>query len=64
MCIFSFVASAPKKEKSAGILSLDTTTSRFAAKLCKMLPSLIEELQARGYDITTLKFSIQRKVTG
>ena len=30
----------------------------------KMLPSLIEELQARGYDITTLKFSIQKKVTG
>ena len=28
----------------------------------KMLPSLIEELQARGYDITTLKFSIQKKV--
>lgn len=27
----------------------------------KMLPSLIEELQARGYDITTLKFSIQKK---
>lgn len=30
----------------------------------KMLPSLIEELQARDYDITTLKFSIQKKVTG
>lgn len=30
----------------------------------EMLPSLIEELQARGYDITTLKFSIQKKVTG
>ena len=28
----------------------------------KMLPSLIEELQAHGYDITTLKFSIQKKV--
>ena len=27
----------------------------------KMIPSLIEELQARGYDITTLKFSIQKK---
>lgn len=24
-------------------------------------PSLIDELEARGYDITTLKFSIQRK---
>lgn len=24
-------------------------------------PSLIEELEARGYDITTLKFSIERK---
>lgn len=24
-------------------------------------PSLIEELEARGYDITTLKFSIQKK---
>jgi hypothetical protein len=26
-----------------------------------MNPSLIEELQARGYDITTLKFSIMKK---
>lgn len=24
-------------------------------------PSLIEELEARGYDITTLRFTIQRK---
>jgi len=27
----------------------------------KMNPSLIEELIARGYDITTLKFSIMKK---
>lgn len=27
----------------------------------KMMPSLIEEFQARGYDITTLKFSIRKK---
>lgn len=27
-----------------------------------MQPSLIEELEARGYDITTLKFSIMKKV--
>lgn len=27
----------------------------------KMCPSLIEELIARGYDITTLKFSIMKK---
>lgn len=27
----------------------------------KMKPSLIEELEARGYDITTLKFSIMKK---
>lgn len=26
-----------------------------------MMPSMIEELQARGYDITTLKFSIKKK---
>lgn len=25
--------------------------------------SLVEELEKRGYDITTLKFSIERKVT-
>jgi hypothetical protein len=25
-------------------------------------PSFIEELVARGYDITTIKFSIERKV--
>lgn len=27
----------------------------------KMMPSLIEELKARGYDITTLQFSIMKK---
>jgi hypothetical protein len=28
----------------------------------KMNPSLLEELEARGYDLTTLKFSIMKKV--
>lgn len=28
----------------------------------KMLPSLVQELEARGYDIETLKFSIMKKV--
>lgn len=28
----------------------------------KMLPSMVQELEARGYDITTLKFSIMKKV--
>ena len=27
----------------------------------KMLPSLLEELEARGYDMTTLHFSIMKK---
>lgn len=27
----------------------------------KMKPSLLEELEARGYDLTTLKFSILKK---
>ena len=27
----------------------------------KMNPSLLEELDARGYDLTTLKFSIKKK---
>jgi len=27
----------------------------------KMNPSLIEELEARGYDITTLRFSVMKK---
>ena len=29
----------------------------------EMLPSMIEELEERGYDITTLKFSIMKKQT-
>ena len=29
----------------------------------KMNPSLIEELEARGYDLTTLRFSIMKKVS-
>ena len=28
----------------------------------KMDPSMIQELEARGYDLTTLKFSIMKKV--
>ena len=28
----------------------------------KMQPSMIEELEARGYDLTKLKFSIMKKV--
>jgi hypothetical protein len=28
----------------------------------KEIPSFIQELESRGYDITTLKFSIQKKV--
>ena len=27
----------------------------------KMLPSLLKELEARGYDLTTLRFSIMKK---
>ena len=27
----------------------------------KMLPSMLEDLEARGYDITTLRFSIMKK---
>lgn len=29
----------------------------------KMEPSLLQELEARGYDISTIKFSIQKKIT-
>ena len=29
----------------------------------KMDPSLLEELESRGYDLTTLKFSIMKKET-
>ncbi|MBB4857000.1 hypothetical protein HNO88_000297 [Novosphingobium chloroacetimidivorans] len=43
------------------------TEKRRGYSLTKMAaeerPSLVEELEARGYDITTLKFSIQRKPT-
>jgi len=36
----------------------------FAAPLfSKMNPSLLEELEARGYDLTTLKFSIMKKAS-
>ena len=27
----------------------------------KMLPSLLEDLEARGYDLTTLRFSVSKK---
>lgn len=29
----------------------------------KMLPSLVQELEARGYDIETLRFSIMKKAS-
>lgn len=38
------------------------TVSLNGADWSNMEPSLIEELDRRGYDITTLKFSIQKKV--
>jgi len=33
----------------------------FPSMTLEQQPSVIEELEARGYDITTLRFSIQRK---
>jgi hypothetical protein len=30
----------------------------------KYAPSLLKELESRGYDLTTLRFSIQKKQTG
>jgi hypothetical protein len=30
----------------------------------EMMPSMVEELEARGYDLTTLKFSIMKKQKG
>lgn len=30
----------------------------------KYAPSLLKELEARGYDLTTLRFSIEKKKTG
>jgi hypothetical protein len=35
----------------------------FPSMAIEQRPSLIEELEARGYDITTLRFSIQLKET-
>ena len=35
----------------------------FPSMALEQRPSLIEELEARGYDITTLRFSIQMKET-
>ncbi len=33
----------------------------FPSMVVEQRPSLVEELEARGYDITTLRFTIERK---
>ena len=51
----------------AGMIMHALTEQRTGYNLTLMKPeprpSLVDELEARGYDITTLKFSIQRKAT-
>lgn len=52
-------------DKCDGRMVLHSMTEKrmgysFPDLVIKQRPSLIEELEARGYDITTLRFSIQR----
>lgn len=44
-----------------GALSMKRMTTDFPNTGHKWDPSLIEELEARGYDIATLRFSISKK---
>lgn len=43
-------------------LSTERMTYAFPSMDIKYEPSLLDELEARGYDITTLKISIKKKV--
>lgn len=43
------------------LLYYHLATQRFTHIPGEMMPCLIDELEARGYDITTLKFSIMKK---
>lgn len=46
------------------LLHCRLNSPRFDGDYQPMLPSFVEELQARGYDITTLRFSVKRKKGG
>jgi hypothetical protein len=43
------------------VFSTQSPDPHVAPIFSKMKPSFIEELEARGYDITTIKFSIMKK---
>jgi hypothetical protein len=45
----------------AAFLHVIFNVKRFDSGTENPLPSFVEELEARGYDITTFKFSIQKK---
>lgn len=45
-------------------LGSDRLTTDFPLGNTKFGPSFVKELEDRGYDITTLRFSIQKKVSG
>jgi hypothetical protein len=53
-------------DKSDGRTAMHALTEKrlgysFPSMAIEQRPSLVEELESRGYDITTLRFTIQRK---
>lgn len=56
-------------DKSDGRYAMHALTEKrlgyaFPSMEVEQRPSVIEELEARGYDITTLRFSIQKRTVG
>jgi hypothetical protein len=62
--IFSWQGDASMKRDSAALryyLGCKRPDPHVQPIFSKMLPSMLEDLEDRGYDITTLRFSIMKK---
>ena len=62
--IYAWQGDASMKRDSAALhyyLGCKRPDPQVTPIFSKMLPSMIEDLESRGYDITTLKFSIMKK---
>jgi hypothetical protein len=44
-----------------GVFGVARMTLNYSTNQIKFEPSVLEELEARGYDLTTLRFSIRKK---
>lgn len=54
-------ASKPDAHLMHGVFTMDRLRPNYRTGLSEFDPSFVKELERRGYDLTTIKFSIQQK---